>query len=316
MHPLQNYTPPADIELGGQHAGNQPACPGSPWSTVKGFFSHYAFHVNTTRAQSSHVTSKSDASPASSNMAATFPPTPIATVAETVRDGRKVGKKPSTAIAIEDFPNGYPRFSALVAAHDSFLVTRRFSHVRTRLLLLEQDKVSELEAKLNKIDLEETRELWLGSRRRDKNENRLSVIAELKEALKSYDDLVFRTGHMLAHQPAHPKDVVSLHHWHNANACITRAEMGFLDREEDLMSLSSLSNTDILPAWVERGVTEKLLACLGVSADYLPCPMLHVGSSSKSYQSHQETHLCTSTPDSQPTFSPAQLSRRSSWFWS
>lgn len=89
-------------------------------------------------------------------------------------------------IIVEDFPDGYPRFSALMAAHDSFLVTRRFSQLRTRLLLLEQDRVAELEEKLNKIDRDETRKFFLGSRRRDRNEERLSVIAELKEALKSY----------------------------------------------------------------------------------------------------------------------------------
>lgn len=32
------------------------------------------------------------------------------------------------------------------------------------------------------------------------------------------------------------------------------------------MSLSSAANSDVLPAWVERGVTEKLLGCLGVSS--------------------------------------------------
>jgi hypothetical protein len=89
---------------------------------------------------------------------------------------------------VEDYPNGYPRFSALMAAHDSFLVARRFSQLRTRLLLLSQDRVAELEERLDKIDRDEARTMYLGSRRRDRNEERLSIIADLHEALKTYGE--------------------------------------------------------------------------------------------------------------------------------
>ncbi|KAK4209279.1 hypothetical protein QBC37DRAFT_450723 [Rhypophila decipiens] len=158
-----------------------------------------------------------------------------------------------------------------MAAHDSLLVTRRFSHLRTRLLLLEQDRVAELEEKLNKIDRDETRKLFLGNRRRDKNEERLSVLEDLRGALKSYDDLVERSFRMLLPQPAHPKDVENLQNWHEANGSIARSEIAFLERQDDLMSPLSLSSgPEALPAWVERRVTEKLLACLGVSTRHQP----------------------------------------------
>ncbi|KAM7212674.1 hypothetical protein V8F06_011925 [Rhypophila decipiens] len=152
-----------------------------------------------------------------------------------------------------------------MAAHDSLLVTRRFSHLRTRLFLLEQDRVAELEEKLNKIDRDETRKLFLGNRRRDKNEERLSVLEDLRGALKSYDDIVERSFRMLLPQPAHPKDVENLQNWHEANGSIARSEIAFLKRQDDLMSPSSLSSgPEELPAWIERRVTEKLLACLGL----------------------------------------------------
>ncbi|KAK4649734.1 uncharacterized protein QC761_0024400 [Podospora bellae-mahoneyi] len=153
-----------------------------------------------------------------------------------------------------------------MAGHEAFLVTRRFSHVRTRLLLWEQDRVAELETKLNKIDNEEKHSLYLGSRRKDKNQERRAVIAELQEAIKSYDDLVTRSIFMLGPQPAYKRDIASLQNWHVANASVTRAEMDFLNRQEDLMSVSSSSNTDVLPLWVERDVTEKALSFFGVSA--------------------------------------------------
>ncbi|KAN0070454.1 hypothetical protein V8E54_011323 [Elaphomyces granulatus] len=50
----------------------------------------------------------------------------------------------------------YPRFSALMAAHDSFQALRRFSNLRTRLLLLSQDRAAQLEKKLDKIDRDES----------------------------------------------------------------------------------------------------------------------------------------------------------------
>ncbi|KAL5317337.1 hypothetical protein ACEPPN_014432 [Leptodophora sp. 'Broadleaf-Isolate-01'] len=87
----------------------------------------------------------------------------------------------------KDF-RGYPRFSALIAAHDSFQVLRRFSNLRTRLLLLSQDQVTQLEERLDRIDREESSPLFLGSSRRDKNEERKSVLEDLRDALKTYGE--------------------------------------------------------------------------------------------------------------------------------
>ena len=55
---------------------------------------------------------------------------------------------------VEDHPNGYPKLSALMASHDGFFVFRRFSNVRTRLLLLAQDRLAQLGAKLDRVDKE------------------------------------------------------------------------------------------------------------------------------------------------------------------
>jgi uncharacterized protein DUF6594 len=67
-----------------------------------------------------------------------------------------------------------------MAAHDSFQVIRRFSNLRTRLLLLSQDRVAQLEKKLDKIDRDESSPLFLGSSRRDKNEERQCVLSGLE----------------------------------------------------------------------------------------------------------------------------------------
>jgi hypothetical protein len=92
----------------------------------------------------------------------------------------------SDNLVVEDYRPGYPRFSALVAAHTSFQICRRFSTLRARLLLLKQDKLSRLEQQLEKIDTDERAPLFLGSSRDDTNEERSSTLSEIDRALADY----------------------------------------------------------------------------------------------------------------------------------
>lgn len=87
---------------------------------------------------------------------------------------------------VQDFPQGYPRFSALVASHHSFHLCRRFSALRTRLLLVKQDRLTVLEKRLEKLDEDEVAKLSLGSCRADNNKDRHAVLAEIDDALADY----------------------------------------------------------------------------------------------------------------------------------
>ncbi|EEU35101.1 uncharacterized protein NECHADRAFT_82461 [Fusarium vanettenii 77-13-4] len=158
---------------------------------------------------------------------------------------------------VEDFPRGYPQFTALMAADESFQVFRRFSNTRTRLLLLSQSRVSQLELELSKLDRDETSPIFLASSQRDKNPERQRVLSELREALKEYDELIVRNMQVSANRSAHPHDVQSLLNWNLANGCISRADMDFLSHRDDLICLSP--PRDGLVLWLERHVSEKLL---------------------------------------------------------
>jgi hypothetical protein len=92
-------------------------------------------------------------------------------------------------ISVEEYPKGCPRFSAFAAAHDLFRVYRRFSGVRSRLLLLTHDEITQLEAKLNRIDEKEVRPLWLSGSRIGMNPERAAVVSALRSALRSYGEL-------------------------------------------------------------------------------------------------------------------------------
>lgn len=91
-----------------------------------------------------------------------------------------------TSSAVEDYRQGYPRFSALVGSHDSFHVCRRFSAPRARLLLLKQDRLSLLEEQLERVDCEETAPFFLGCARRDTNAERKKVLDDMDTALADY----------------------------------------------------------------------------------------------------------------------------------
>jgi len=87
---------------------------------------------------------------------------------------------------VEDYRPGYPRFSALIAAHNSFQICRRFSTLRSRLLLLKQDQLSILEQQLERIDATESAPLFLGCSRDDQNGERAATLLEINSALADY----------------------------------------------------------------------------------------------------------------------------------
>ncbi|KAK2009605.1 hypothetical protein LZ32DRAFT_589796 [Colletotrichum eremochloae] len=154
---------------------------------------------------------------------------------------------------IEDHRPGYPRYTALVAAHDSYFLCRRFNKVRARLLLLKQDRLVTLEERLDEIDHQETCSLFLGKSRSDGNQERISLLSELDSCLADYDQFIDRTRRVLNLGPAQKRDLASLQNWMEGNGCIARAESAYLTQERDLMSLGPVGDGAILhlEAWLE-----------------------------------------------------------------
>ena len=96
---------------------------------------------------------------------------------------------PLTCQTVERFPLGYPQFSALIGAHPTFSVFRRFSVIRARLLLLKQQRMTALEKQLEQLDFQEPRALHLGSIQADTNAARIQILKDLDEALADYGEL-------------------------------------------------------------------------------------------------------------------------------
>ncbi|KAH6646595.1 hypothetical protein BKA67DRAFT_580038 [Truncatella angustata] len=154
---------------------------------------------------------------------------------------------------IEDYRPGYPRYSALIGAHKSLYISRRFSNVRSRLLLLKQDRIARLESRLEKIDEGETAPLFLGSHREDQNSDRKDVLAELDSALTDYDNFLIRNQQMLNFPPASRRDVESLANWVNNNGCLSWEETEYLTRCNDLLSVAPTDTQTSGPieTWME-----------------------------------------------------------------
>jgi hypothetical protein len=89
---------------------------------------------------------------------------------------------------VEDYRAGYPRFTALLAAYDPYVICRRFTRLRARLLLLKQDRLSALEARLDEVDDMERRPLFFGASRCDRNPERAALLSEIESQLADYGE--------------------------------------------------------------------------------------------------------------------------------
>ncbi|KAF7502934.1 hypothetical protein GJ744_004810 [Endocarpon pusillum] len=154
---------------------------------------------------------------------------------------------------IEDYKSGYPRFTALVSAHDQFFLCRRFDKLRARLLLLKQDRLSILEQRLDQVDQQETSLLFLGKSRCDGNTNRISLLSEIESCLTDYDQFVERANRMLGFGPAQQRNIESLQNWLDGTGCLAREETAYLTHHRELVSLAPAGDTAVsqVETWVE-----------------------------------------------------------------
>ncbi|KAL8858023.1 MAG: hypothetical protein Q9178_005484 [Gyalolechia marmorata] len=149
---------------------------------------------------------------------------------------RKSGKQ------IEDYPAGLPRFANLLGSAPAFVISRRFSVARSRLLLLKQDRVSILEARLNETDQNEERPLFLGCSRLDANTERANILHDLDNALADLDAFVLRSN-QISSLPAAAKPIIdSLNNWVDGTGCLSRQQTAYLAFEDDLITTNSYND--------------------------------------------------------------------------
>ncbi|KAH6688478.1 hypothetical protein F5X68DRAFT_205749 [Plectosphaerella plurivora] len=150
---------------------------------------------------------------------------------------------------IEDVPQGYPRYSALLASHRSFLAFRRFLALRARLLLQKQDRLSALEEELATLDRQDATSLSLGSLRCDQGRDRERIMSEIDSALADYDSFLERHQRALEYGSPVSQSVTNLQNWVDNNGCIAREEIAYLEHGSDLLAV--VGPDDNAVTWLE-----------------------------------------------------------------
>jgi dsDNA-specific endonuclease/ATPase MutS2 len=87
---------------------------------------------------------------------------------------------------VEDYRQGYPRLAVFLTLDRNFTIVKRFNNLHMRVLLEQQDKLVELEEKLNHCDDQDKIQLNLSSRRQNINRQRRELLDQIKHELKDY----------------------------------------------------------------------------------------------------------------------------------
>ena len=104
---------------------------------------------------------------------------------------------PSDPVLVDDHPRGYPKLAAFISSDENFLVCRKYSFLRSRVLLYRQDELSKLEDTLVALDQEDAEtddasRLALMSRKTDEAREedprypRKTLIQKIDDKLKQY----------------------------------------------------------------------------------------------------------------------------------
>ena len=176
---------------------------------------------------------------------------------------------------MNDYPDGYPRFAALMTSDTNTRVYRRFGWERNRLLLYKQDRVAELSNQLRALDTadDQLEALGLYSRRDDEAIQpcqRIHILRRLDEEMKEYDDLISRE-HAVASIPKPTKaNHRAIFGWVYNNKPIVAAEYQYLYQTDDFVLLGNQDDR-----WL-RSFEDKIwaLSCLPllkVSLDLTHC---------------------------------------------
>jgi hypothetical protein len=119
--------------------------------------------------------------------------TSIASLTPPIPPGREYTQEEADGIPWKYI--GYRVFSRWLATNQSFLIVRKFSAANTRIILMLQDQVADLEEQLNEIDdycaRRGTGDFDNGTFRNDSREDRKNVLEKLRIKLNEYSKYVW-----------------------------------------------------------------------------------------------------------------------------
>ncbi|KFZ04303.1 hypothetical protein V502_10252 [Pseudogymnoascus sp. VKM F-4520 (FW-2644)] len=138
---------------------------------------------------------------------------------------------------------GYPQFSRWVASDQAWFITRRFSTLNARIILLLQDRIVELEDKLNEHDefhsqskevMQDLDYTHNGSFRLDRESKRTEVLEDLVNAVSQYNAFVNEYAQLASRPSVRKDDVKAVRKWlANHKYAIDDLEAAYINEEHD-----------------------------------------------------------------------------------
>ncbi|OCL11250.1 hypothetical protein AOQ84DRAFT_287629, partial [Glonium stellatum] len=149
---------------------------------------------------------------------------------------------------VEESPAGYSRLAAFESSEPSFSLYRGFGYLHSRVLLELQDEIRTLESELNdldEMDYENKNYRRLKSRTADirdakregEKRTRRTLIAEIREKLVRYDEILVKARELNAFQRPSNRDYKSVRTWFCNEKPLVEAEQEFIKLKEDIVTL-------------------------------------------------------------------------------
>ncbi|EXJ83358.1 hypothetical protein A1O1_06979 [Capronia coronata CBS 617.96] len=152
----------------------------------------------------------------------------------------------TSAVKIEDNPEGWPRLAAVVDSDPSFMIFRRFGYLRARLLVWHQDRLREIEKSLEDLDWkdfnnEPTRRALCCREGDDRRHpaKRKQLFNKLNRELKLYDDLLKRSAEIRQFDAPSQRDreAVAAFIWNDGQ--LSQRDRSYIQHVDDLMAICS-----------------------------------------------------------------------------
>ena len=180
---------------------------------------------------------------------------------------------------MEDFPEGYPRFSWFLSSDDSFMMYRGFSQLHSRVLLQKQDELRAMEKELRNHDhrdnADEGTRRYLHCRASDqkrpapaRGRSRSQLLWDIEAKLDEYTKCLQNAHFVQNMNKPTDRDHASVAAYFYNKECLVESDREFVYQKEDLISIRSGREHAWLDAlieaalrWYPCAVTKVCLTC-------------------------------------------------------
>ncbi|KAI0174378.1 hypothetical protein BJ166DRAFT_512026 [Pestalotiopsis sp. NC0098] len=183
---------------------------------------------------------------------------------------------------------GYRGYADFMSSDNDLLVLRRFNALNVRVILAQQDKLSELEHELAEVDKRNSKrdapDVNNGTLRDDIEERKL-LLRDIKEEIYHYNKMVLQQSRLCEYPTAPRSDVKNIKNWHfnHGYSAIAADEQEYLEHQNDLVCVTHKTKTPL------RRVIDKSrrLRTLGIWRTKIEDPVPQYDSQYVSYYSDQ-----------------------------